>query len=116
MKKSRSFWGPCYYCVCTACSSVFCPFKHKLYGNCYRCQERGTRSPRLQCDFFSHYLKHRRFSFRKLSSAPQHSGTYVLNVRGLCFVGRWSDLRPIADKLGGDLKPLDAVNFLIGEF
>ena len=115
MIKKNNFYGKCYYCVCTACSGVVCPFAFKLYRNCYRCHERGSRAPRLDCDYFTHYLKHRRFRFRKLSSALQHSGTYTLNVRGLIFVGRWSELRPIADRFGGELRPLDVVQFLTGD-
>lgn len=108
-------FGKCYYCVCTACSAVLCPFIYKLYRNCYRCQERGTRSPRLDCDYFTHYLKHRCFRFRRQLRSTQHSGSYVLNVRGLIFVGKYDDLKPISDRLGGKLRPLDAVEFLTGD-
>ena len=115
-KSKIKMWGACYYCVCTACSALVCPFKHKLYRNCYRCHELGARSPRLDCDYFIHYLKHRRFKFRRQLCRTQHDGTYILIIKGIVFVGKYDELVSIANRLGGDLRPLEAVDFLTGDF
>ena len=115
-KSKIKMWGACYYCVCTACSALVCPFKQKLYRNCFRCQERAKRSPRLDCDYFTHYLKHRRFRYRLKLRTPRHVGTYVLVIKGIVFVGKYDELVSIANRLGGDLRPLEAVDFLTGDF
>lgn len=117
MKHRNTFYGKCYYCICTACSGVICPFAHKLYRCCYRCQELRQRSPRLDCDYFSHYLKVRRFKFRRIrAQSLRSSGTYILNARGFVFVGKYDDLLPLALKLGVKLRKLDHFEFLSGDW
>ena len=117
MKHRKSFYGKCYYCICTACSGSVCPFNHHLYRCCYRCYERRQRSPRLDCDYFTHYLKVRRFKFRRTrAQSLRSSGTYILNARGLVFVGKYDYLLLIANRLGGQIKPLDHFDFLSGDW
>lgn len=56
----------CYYCVCTVCNSRYCPWRRKPLGACQFCsEERGIR-PRLECDFFNHYLKIKRYRYRRV--------------------------------------------------
>ena len=86
-------FAECYYCVCTACNRSKCPWKHRIYMHCTACQERGSRVPRLHCDCFEHYLKTRRFRFKRLSGSPSaHFGSYILvSDRGV-FVGNYDKL------------------------
>lgn len=56
----------CYYCICTVCNSRYCPWQRKSLGSCQFCfEDRGIR-PRLECDFFNHYLKTKRYRIRKV--------------------------------------------------
>ena len=38
------------------------------------------------------------------------------SINGFVFVGKFEDLSPIAEKLGGELRPLEAIDFLTGNF
>lgn len=115
MKNRPSFYGKCYYCICTACNGLSCPFKHHLYRCCYRCQERRQRSPRLDCDSFEHYIKTKRFRFKR-SEPVKHSGTYIVNAHGLVFVGKYADLAPIAERLHAQLRKIDSFDFIAGDW
>lgn len=98
----------CYYCVCTACARVLCPWKHKLFKECWVCQERAEKLPRLDCDYFRHYLKYKRFRFRKCPrSELRQSGTFLLRTDYGTFKGSYNDLVKLRSKLGGCIQPYD---------
>jgi hypothetical protein len=95
-------YGACYYCVCTACTRFKCPFKHRLYQECQTCQDRGVNRPRLECDFFCHYLKTKHFKFKRVvAPLPEHSGTYILKTNGSVYIGTYDKLLKLSKLFGG---------------
>lgn len=62
----RHHHAKCYYCICTVCNSRRCPWQRKQLGACYNCSEEKGIRPRLECDFFHHYLKSKRYTFRRV--------------------------------------------------
>ena len=78
MSKRPNLYGACYYCICTACSGRSCPYAHLDFKHCTFCHQRG-KQPRLDCDYFRHYIKTKQFRFRP-SERPfePHAGTYIL--------------------------------------
>ena len=40
----------------------------------------------------------------------------MLVIKGIVFVGKYDELLHISEKLGGELRPLEAVEFLTGDF
>ena len=109
-------FGACHYCICTACSRYKCPWSNKLYRECFSCRELGNNTPRLDCDFFSHYLKTHRFRFRRAEKPlPAHFGTYVLTTRDNVFVGSWERLQPLYKRFGGTLRKLDIISNCLGD-
>ena len=114
MPKQR-FYGACYYCICTACAALSCPFSNWEFKHCTICRQRRENRPRLDCDFFQHYIKHRHFRFRRVTAPlPAHSGTYVLITDKTVFVGSWAKLEPLRNRYGGQLKKIDFLDFLGG--
>lgn len=112
MKIRKLRYGACYYCICTACTRFNCPFRHKLYRECYACRERGFNRPRLDCDFFCHYLKKRHFRFkREVAPLPVHFGTYYLNVDGDIFVGKYANILKLSHQLGGTPHKLNIIDY-----
>lgn len=78
--------------------------------HCTACQERSERRPRLDCDYFEHYLKTRRFRFkRRVKAVPAHYGTYVLTTQYGVMVGPFAKLEPLHKRLGGELRKLDII-------
>ncbi len=82
-----------------------CPWRFKTFKSCFYCQEHGQQLPRLDCDFFEHYLKVRHFRIRKLSrSDARFSGTFILRTDYGVFKGKYHDLVKLRDKLGGKIE------------
>ena len=116
MSGRRYMYGACHYCICTACSRLACPFSSNTYRECYSCRQHRENRPRLDCDFFMHYLKSRSFRFRRASEPlPVHHGSYVLITRDSVFVGKYDSLKPLRARLGGELKQLNYLDFLVGD-
>ena len=98
----------CYYCVCTACRSSACPWKHLLYRQCFVCQEKNLKSPRLRCDYFQHYLKIRKYRFKRGAPAAP-GGSYILITKDSVFVGEYKKIKKLYDRLGGELRKYNVV-------
>lgn len=102
INKRKIRYGACYYCICTACTRFECPFSHKLYRECYACHERGENRPRLDCDYFCHYMKKRHFKFkREPVPIPEHSGTYFLYAKNNVYIGTYEELVKVSKRIGG---------------
>ena len=114
MSKRPNLYGACYFCICTACSRRRCPFKNFEYKQCTACRKRFENRPRLDCDFFEHYIKTRRFRFRPASRESKHSGTYILFTDRSVLVGTWDKLDPLHKRLGGELKKMEFLDFIGG--
>ena len=111
MRKRKYFYGACHYCICTACSQFNCPFKHRLYQECYGCRERGNNVPRLDCDFFSHYLKKHHFKFKRLNQPIEKNfGTYLLITQNNVFVGKYEEMISLSKRLGGKVKKFNIIS------
>lgn len=104
MSVVRKFHGKCYYCICTVCTGYKCPWKHLTFKQCNYCQEHRYNYPRLDCDFFEHFMKKRRFRLRRVS-APDHVGTFVLYHSKGVMIGKYADLLIMQGKLGGYIRP-----------
>lgn len=103
--------GKCHFCVCTVCTRSRCPWKHKILKECYLCKGHEIYKPRLDCDYFQHYLKVKRFKFRRAKlPLPSHFGTYILDSQYMVHVGSYDKLYPLYKKLGGTLKPLNILS------
>lgn len=108
----RYFFDKCHYCICTACSRFKCPWRHKLYKECWRCQERSQKVPRLDCDYFCHYLKSKHFKFKRRSrSELHHTGTYLLLTEFGAFKGSYKDLSKLQMRIGGNLRQFNIFDF-----
>ena len=115
MSGRKYMFGACHYCICTACSRLSCPFKHYDYRECYSCRQRKVNRPRLDCDFFRHYMKSRSFRFRPASvPISEHHGTYVLITHDTVFVGKYDKLFKLWRRLGGNLKQINYLDFIGG--
>lgn len=115
MSGRKYMYGACHYCICTACSRLSCPFKHYVYRECFVCRQRSKNRPRLDCDFFRHYIKSRTFRFRPAARPlPEHRGSYVLTTGNAFFVGSYEKLEPLRKRLGCELKQLYYLDFLGG--
>lgn len=115
MKVRKFRFGACHYCVCTACTRFNCPFKHKLYRECYACRESGSNSPRLECDYFEHYLKSHTFRFRRaVQPLSKHFGTYILITREAVSIGSYEELLKLSERLGGVPKKLNIIDHNFG--
>lgn len=57
----------CYYCICTACRSLRCPWHKKFFGCCYGCMDRHSYRPRLDCDFFLHFRKRHHYRVERVT-------------------------------------------------
>ena len=112
---SYFFNGPCYWCICTVCSSRQCPYRYSMFKHCQRCHDsKKGQSPLKDCDSFCHVKKHRSFRFRP-SERLSHSGTYILYTDRSVLVGSYDKLFSMRNRLGGVLKPIDYISFLTGE-
>jgi hypothetical protein len=111
LNNRKYYFGACHFCICTACSRFICPFKHKLYEECYACRERGENRPRLDCDFFSHYMKVRRFRFHRVAQLPQHFGTFILHTDTAVYVGSFDKLSELSRRFGGTPKRLNIIDY-----
>ena len=108
-------YGACYYCICTACSRSSCPFKHLEFQCCYACHQRRDKRPRLDCDFFRHYIKTKVFRFRAADrSGDRHRGTFILISERSVFVGSYEKLERLRARFGGDLKRIHYLDFIGG--
>lgn len=117
MKQRKYRFGKCHYCVCTACTRAECPYRHKTYRECFACRQRGYNSPRLECDYFNHYLKSRSFKVKRVvKPLPLHYGTYVLYTNNTVYVGSYDKLIKLSEKLGGLPKKLDLIDYNFGGF
>ena len=115
MKTRKYRFGACHYCVCTACTRFHCPYSHRLYRECQTCHDRGVQSPRLDCDYFSHYLKSRRFKIRRvINPLPDRSGTYILLTDQSLHVGSYEDLKKLSARLGGVPRKLNIIDYNFG--
>lgn len=115
MSKRPFVFGACYYCICTACSGKLCPFAHREFKSCTLCQEHRVNSPRLDCDFFQHYIKIKSFKFQRASlPRPVNSGTYVLFTSRSVFVGKYENLEPLRKRFGGTLRQISFLDFIGG--
>ena len=115
MKKRSHHYNACYYCVCTACSRIQCPFKRRVGLQCYACSEQRQKRPRLECDYFTHYLKHKRFKFkREVLPLPEHHGTYILTSDNGVYVGSWDRLVKVQRNTGGQLRRLNIIDYNFG--
>lgn len=76
----------CYYCICTVCNSRSCPWQRRQGGACCFCNEdrRGFR-PRLECDFFNHYLKKSRFCVRRVRAGQELVTLYNVIYKDVIF-------------------------------
>ena len=114
MSKRPRLYGECYYCICTACSGHSCPYAHLEFKHCTFCHQRN-KMPRLKCDYFQHYIKTRVFRFRSVSHpVPKNSGTYILFTDRSVLVGSYDKLKSMRDRLGGELKKIEFLDFLGG--
>lgn len=77
----------CYYCICTVCDSLTCPFRRYVLQCCYNCSEKGEYRPRLDCSFFKHFKKSKQYRIRKVT----HSLKTLYNVR-FSGLGSFSDV------------------------
>nr|DAO98741.1 MAG TPA: hypothetical protein [Inoviridae sp.] len=76
----------CYYCICTVCNSCSCPWQRRVGGACCFCNEdrRGIR-PRLECDFFNHYLKKSRYRVRRVRAGQELVTLYNVLYEDIIF-------------------------------
>ena len=60
------------------CNSRSCPWRRRVGGACCFCNEdrRGIR-PRLECDFFNHFLKKSRFRVRRVRAGHELVTLYM---------------------------------------
>jgi hypothetical protein len=68
------------------CNSRSCPWQRRVGGACCFCNEdrRGIR-PRLECDFFNHYLKKSRFRVRKVRAGQELVTLYNVLYKDIIF-------------------------------
>lgn len=115
MKKRKNRYGACHYCICTVCTRSECPWSHLANRECSSCRERAENVARLDCDYFCHYLKTKRFRFKKRSKPlPEHFGTYVLKTPTDVFIGSYEHLEPLQKRFGGELKRLNLIDYHFG--
>lgn len=115
MSKRPNLYGACYYCVCTACSGRSCPFSHLEFKYCAFCRQRRENRPRLDCDYFQHYIKTKTFRFCPSERGGEpHRGTYILFTDRSVMVGSWAKLEPLRKRLGGELKKIEFLDFIGG--
>lgn len=76
----------CYYCICTVCNSRACPWQRRQGGACCFCNEdkRGIR-PRLECDFFNHYLKKTRYRVHRIRESQELVSLYNVYYKDIIF-------------------------------
>lgn len=76
-KVVRYHHDKCYYCICTVCDSVICPYMHKQFKGCYSCKDGERIRPRLDCDYFKHFKKSHQYRIHKVT----HELVTLYNVR-----------------------------------
>ena len=115
MKQRKTRYGPCYFCICTACTRFYCPFKIKDDRECYSCRGHGTNRPRLDCDYFEHYMKTHTFRFKRVNSFEDIQKTYMLSSARGFFMGDLDHLENLQKRLGGRITLVNVIDKFLND-